>query len=100
MSHRVSINGQEYELVPSGAGYAIVVLDRGFIVYGRVTIADSYVTIRDGASIRRWGTKHGLGQLAKEGPQKVTVLDPQPTTRVHEFNVVQIIECEGEAWEV
>ncbi len=67
----------------------IVVLDRGFVLVGRVVIDASYVVIENCQCIRKWGTSNGLGQLAKEGPFSGTVLDPQPTTRVHELQVVQ-----------
>ena len=99
MEPRVTINGVDYELVSrEGERNAIVVCDRGFVLYGRISIAGGYVTIRNCQCIRRWGTTRGLGQLAKDGPQADTKLDPQPTTRVHELQVVQIIDCEGEKW--
>lgn len=72
----------------------IVVLDRGFVVIGMVSMDGSYVVINDCSCIRRWGTSKGLGQLAKEGIQKDTILDPQPETRVHELKVIQMIKCE------
>jgi hypothetical protein len=73
--------------------WCIVVLDRGFVVVGNVVLSGNYVVINDCSCIRRWGTKKGLGELAMKGPLAETVLDPQPQTRVHELQVVQIIEC-------
>ena len=96
----ITVDGVEYEPVERTAERnAIVVCDRGFVLYGRISIADNYVTIRECCCIRRWGTSRGLGQLAIEGPQPETQLDPQPPTRVHELQVVQIIDCGGgETW--
>lgn len=96
---KITINGVEYQPVNrDGEQVCIVVLDRGFVVVGRVTIADSYVTIRDCKCIRKWGTSRGLGEIASNGPTENTTLDPQPTTRVHEWHVVQMIECEASKW--
>lgn len=96
---KVIIDGVEYEPVrKTGERLQVVVLDRGFVLVGRVSIVDSYVIIRDGSCIRRWGTTRGLGQIASDGPTGKTTLDPQPTTRVHELQVVQIIDCVEEKW--
>ena len=94
---QIELNGVKYEPVNSG-DLKIVVLDRGFVVIGNGTITDNYVTIRNCQCIRRWGTSRGLGELATEGPKTETQLDPQPTTRVHELQVVQMIDCDGAAW--
>ena len=94
----VTIDGIEYSPVKANAPWRIVVLDRGFIVVGRVSIDGSYVVIDDCSCVRRWGTTKGLGELASCGPLVNTVLDPQPRTRVHELQVVQIIDCEEAKW--
>ena len=78
----------------------IVVLDHGFVVVGHVEFDGHYIVVTNCRCVRRWGTSKGLGQLAVEGPLPNTVLDAQPTTRVHELQVVQMIDCEGEAWKV
>jgi hypothetical protein len=97
----VEINGVAYAPVNDGeAKHQIVVLDRGFVVAGMVSIKDSYVTISDCVCVRAWGTTRGLGQLAYEGPTGSTKLDKQPTTTVHEMQVVQFIDIESgvEKW--
>jgi len=83
---------------PKDIGQNIVVLDRGFVVIGRVSEEGDYLVINDCNCIRLWGTTKGLGQLAREGKQHATVLDAQPRTVVHKLQVVQIIDCEDEAW--
>ena len=93
------IDGIEYQPVNrESERLQIVVLDRGFVVVGLVSIADRYVTIRNCKCVRVWGTTRGLGEIASGGPTSKTVLDPQPITRVHELQVVQFIECEPSKW--
>jgi len=92
------IDGVEYQPVNQNSRVAIVVCDRGFVLVGRITVSDSYVTISPCSTVRRWGTSRGLGEIASGGPTDKTVLDPQPTTRVHELQVVQIIDCEDSKW--
>lgn len=94
----VEIDGVEYEKVEKNGALRIVVLDRGFVVVGNVTVDDTKVTIRNCKCIRRWGTTRGLGELALEGPRPNTILDPQPTTHVHILQVVQQIDCLGASW--
>ena len=92
------IDGVEY--VPKdekNSPVKIVVCDRGFVLVGRVEIKDHYVTITDCSCVRDWGTTKGLGEIAINGPTSKTKLDPQPTTRVHELQVVQLIDCEEES---
>ena len=96
---KVIINGVEYQPVHSGDWKtAIIVCDRGFVLVGEIKIENNYVTIRKCQNVRRWGTTRGLGQIASEGPTAETKIDPQPTTRVHELQVVQIIDCEAAKW--
>ena len=91
----ITLNGVEYAPVnDDSAKHQIVVLDRGFVVAGMVSIKDSYVTISDCVCIRVWGTTKGLGQLAIDGPTDKTKLDKQPITKVHELQVVQLIDIE------
>lgn len=95
---KVIIDGVPHIPEMQDGEHCIIVLDRGFVLYGRVRHQDQYVIINDCQCIRRWGTQQGLGQLAIKGPQPNTTLDPQPQTRVHELQVVQIIRCEGNPW--
>ena len=63
------------------AGYKIVVIDAGWVICGDVTAAKDEcglpgLAITNGSVIRRWGTQRGLGQLAIQGKQEETQLDP------------------------
>ncbi len=81
-----------------GSAWKIVVADRGFVLHGRVSKEGEYVIIEDCSCIRYWGTPSqntdsGLGYLAKNGATKDTKVDSQPTTRIHELQIVQLIDC-------
>ena len=62
-------------------GFAIVVLDRGFVYVGKTEVDDSWCVITEARNIRQWGTTQGLGELALNGPQPKTVLDAVGTVR-------------------
>lgn len=53
----------------------IVVLQRGWVVIGRYERQGDQCFLHEANTIRNWGTKKGLGELAKDGPQTNTVLD-------------------------
>lgn len=85
-----------------GTPHKIVVADKGFVLAGDVREDGEYIIIEKCVCIRYWGTPtnkpndSGLGFLAKNGPTAETKLDPQPTTRIHKLQVVQMIDCEKE----
>ena len=76
----------------------IIIAQRGWVFVGDVTRTGDDVVISDAQCIRKWGTTKGLGQLATDGPQRNTVLDPMGTVRLHALAVVASIDCTGEAW--
>lgn len=78
----------------------IVILQRGWVVVGDFSQSGSECSIKDGAVVRRWGTSKGLGELAVEGPQPNTVLDPIPLMKFHELTIVARLECNSNAWSV
>ena len=75
-------------------GYRIAVLDRGFVFVGKVMNDDEFTYIEEAQSVRVWGTTKGLGQLAKEGPQQNTKLDPCPNVKVSNKAVLFLMECD------
>ena len=106
LSELAALLGNRNQSAPTdfGSDYKIVVLDKGFVVHGRVRRDGCYLVIEDCNQIRYWGTPNtkndsALGLLARTGPTTETKLDRQPTTRVHELQVVQLIDCEkGGPW--
>jgi hypothetical protein len=76
----------------------IVIAQRGWVFVGDVERAGDDVTISGAQCIRRRGTTKGLGELAKNGPQKSTVLDDMGAVRLHALAVVASLDCEAAKW--
>lgn len=79
-------------------GFAIVVVDRGFIYIGDVEHDGTWCVITHAQNIRRWGTSEGLGELANNGPLENTKLDRVGTVRVPARAVISIIDTEKSKW--
>jgi hypothetical protein len=100
----VEINGVKY--VPKGANQVehtgdikIVVLQRGWIMVGRLEKNGSECKLHNASVIRNWGTTKGLGEIAGNGPTKDTKIDV--TNGMVEFDyltVVATIACNAAAW--
>lgn len=89
---RHSLNHQERRVKQ------IVIAQRGWVFIGNVERSGDDVTISDAKCIRRWGTTRGLGELAKAGPQRNTVLDDMGTVRLHALAVVASLDVEEAKW--
>lgn len=76
----------------------IIIAQRGWVFVGDVAKSENEVTISNANCIRRWGTTKGLGELAANGPQADTVLDPMGTVRLHPLAVVASLDCEAGKW--
>lgn len=83
---------------PTSSELAIVIADRGHIWVGTVSRDGDETIVRNGAAVRLWGTTKGLGQLATEGPQKDTKLDPVPLVRIAQRAVIAIVPCKESSW--
>ena len=99
----VSIDGVEYirkdSVVDTEGEIKIVVLDRGFVYVGHVTIEEDFVVIRRANNIRHWGTKNGLGDLVS-GPLPGTKLDPVGTLRAAKRALISLIDVEQSKWKL
>lgn len=76
----------------------IVILDRGWVVVGKVEITGEEVTICNGYVVRYWGTTKGLGEIAEGGPTSKTILDKTPTVRTVLRAVIARIDTTQERW--
>lgn len=77
----IEVNGKTYySEKPSNiefqGDYKIVVLQRGWVVVGKMERDGSQCKLHYASVIRNWGSKKGLGEIAEAGPKKETVLDP------------------------
>ena len=79
-------------------GYGIVVADRGFVYVGHIVVDAAWCVVTDARNIRKWGTTKGLGEIARGGPTKDTVLDDVGTVRIPVGNVMHIIDSEASKW--
>lgn len=82
----------------SDAKLKIVILDRGFVLVGRVTVDGDWVHVTSASIIRRWGTSKGLGELAMRGPLSETTLDPIGTVRSPLRALIGLVDCEAANW--
>ena len=91
-----AVNGSDNK-DPEISGWKIVVLDRGFVAVGKVSVGGDYITISDCGHFRRWGTDRGLGQL-HNGPLEETIIDRCGEIVVHKLCVIHIIDVDNESW--
>jgi hypothetical protein len=76
----ITVNGKTYyseqtKPIQFEGTIKIVVLQRGWVLIGKYESDANKCYLHDASVIRNWGTKKGLGELAKDGPQKDTILD-------------------------
>jgi hypothetical protein len=77
----------------------IVILQRGWVMVGRLSRQGSDCTLRDASVIRAWGTTKGLGEIALGGPTSSTTLDKAGIVQFDYLTVVATISCEASKWE-
>lgn len=82
---------------PKGA-LRIVILQRGWVVVGRVYLEGAEYRITEASVIRNWGTDKGLGQIALNGPTPNTKLDACGEVRTHVLAVVAQMNCTETKW--
>jgi hypothetical protein len=76
----------------------IVILQRGWVVVGRLTQGGPRVKLSGASVIRRWGTTKGLPQLVN-GPLPDTILDSAPLgVEYHELTEIARLRCVEESW--
>lgn len=76
----ITVNGKTYySEKPQGVEYSgeykIVILQRGWVMIGKLERNGSECKLHHASVIRNWGTTKGLGELATEGKKKDTKLD-------------------------
>ena len=103
--NEIEINGQKY--VPKSSvtqpeitgDIKIVVLQRGWVMVGRLERKESECKLHNASVIRVWGTTKGIGEIAVNGPLSATKLDK--CGAVVEFDyltVVCAIACDESKW--
>jgi hypothetical protein len=106
MSQSIQINGVEYVpkssqpyVEPSG-DIKIVVLQRGWVMVGRLERDGSECKLHNASVIRTWGTSKGLGEIASNGPLSGTKLDKcEGLVEFDYLTVVAAISCDESKWQ-
>ena len=81
-----------------GGSYAIAVFECECAYAGRVEYDGDILVIRDASQIRDWGTLLELCQLAREGPDARTKLDPPGTLRAQLKSLISILDTDESLW--
>ena len=90
----VTVNGVEYAPVAEPTGdLKIVILQRGWVMVGRLERTGNDCKLNGASVIRKWGTTRGLGEIATGGPTSKTVLDP--CGGLVEFDWLTVVACIG-----
>lgn len=79
-------------------GFAVVVLDRGFVYVANVECDAEWCVMTNAHNIRVWGTTEGLGELVRNGPTSKTKLDAVGTVRAPMKSVISVIDSEPSKW--
>jgi len=95
---KVTVNGADYFRQETG-DIKIVILQRGWVMVGRLSRVGTDCTLRDASVLRVWGTTRGLGEIALDGPTSSTKLDKAGTVQFDYLTTVATISCEASKWE-
>lgn len=103
---KVTINGKTYVLQGSEqkqeftGDVKIVILQRGWVMVGRLEKKGSECKLHNASVIRTWGTTKGLGELSN-GPTPSTKLDKcNGAVEFHELTVIAMLSCNNENWKL
>lgn len=77
----------------------IIIAQAGWVFVGNCERVNDQIVVSNCRNIRNWGAKTGLGQIARNGPTKETVLDDYGTMEIHVLAIVGTLECDVKAWE-
>ena len=101
----VTINGQRYvpenqiQTYAASGTIKIVILQRGWVMVGRLSKTGSDCTLHNASIIRTWGTTKGLGEIAQGGPTSSTKLDKcNGVVEFDSLTMVCSITCRESSW--
>ena len=90
--------GNEHRSRPRDFGFAVVILDRGFVYVGNAASDGEFLTISKARNIRYWGTTEGLAELINAGPTVKTKLDAEQVVVAPMRAVISIHPSEAKVW--
>lgn len=88
------------KLTEERMGKNIIILQRGWVFVGDLFKKGNDMRLENASVIRNWGTKRGLGEIAKDGPTSNTKLDPCPEVKFHQLTMIATIKCAEEKWTI
>jgi hypothetical protein len=93
-----AIGGKTGTTQNTNEGSCIVVIDRGFVYQGRVTVIGDWVYIENAQNVRVWGTTKGIGELAISGPTANTKLDKCGSVKTPLRALIALLPCKTQNW--
>lgn len=103
--NELSVNGVAYvpkssvQVAQPSGPIKIIVLQRGWVIVGRLEKNGSECKVHQASVIRNWGTTKGLGEIAIAGPTSSTKLDKCGGLVEFDYlTVVATISCEESKW--
>lgn len=79
----------------------IVILQRGWVMVGRMERNGEECRLHNAAVIRKWGTSDGLPELATKGPRAGTILDRcSGVVEFHYLTVIATLSCDEAKWDL
>ena len=96
---KVIIDDVEYKAEEPKGNVKIVILQRGWVMVGRLERNGADCKLHNASVIRVWGTTKGLGEIAKNGPTENTKLDScNGLVEFDYLTVVATLSCVEEKW--
>ena len=99
----ISVNGKTYYSESKGQEFSgdwkIIVLQRGWVIVGKLERDGDHCKVHNASVLRNWGTTKGLGEIAKAGPTSSTKVDScNGLVEFHYLTSVMTISCNEEKW--
>ena len=99
IDNEVYMRAADIQPIEHDGELSIVILQRGWVMVGRLEEDGDMFKLHNGAVIRKWGTTAGLPELAEKGPLSGTVLDKSTgLTRFHVLTTIAILACNEASW--
>lgn len=98
----ITVNGKTYyasQQQEHEGEIKIVVLQRGWVLIGKLKKNGDQCKLHNASVIRNWGTTKGLGELAESGPLSSTKLDKcHGLVEFNELTMVLSIAVDESKW--
>ena len=101
IDNELYVRASEVQPVEHDGDLSIVILQRGWVMVGRLAIDGDMCKLHNASNVRKWGTTAGLPELAERGPQENTILDEASgLIQFHIMTTIAIIACNESSWDI